>query len=66
MTREQLINFCQSDIMSFCKANSKEQQQDCLFFEKSNCESRCMYFVFNEFCDSLNAQSYAADNRLTQ
>jgi hypothetical protein len=52
--------------MSICKADSKKQQQDCLFFEKSNCANRCMYFVFNEFCDSLNAQSYAADNRLAQ
>ena len=66
MIDRQIINFCKLGIMSICKADSKKQQQDCVFFEKSNSASRCMYFVFNEFCDSLNAQSYAADNRLTQ
>ena len=66
MIRQPLINFCKLDVMSICKADSKKQQQDCLFFEKSNCESRCMYFVFNEFCDNLNAQAYAGENRLTQ
>jgi len=64
MIKEQIISFCKSDIMSVCKADSKKQQQECLFFEKSNCGSHCMYFVFNEFCDSLNAQLYAGDNRL--
>jgi hypothetical protein len=63
MIEEQIMNFCKSEIMSVCKANSKKQQQDCLFFEKSNNASRCMYFVFNEYCDSLNAQLYAEDNR---
>ncbi len=65
MIKEQTINFCKSEIMSVCKADSK-QQQDCIFFEKSNSASRCMYFVFNEFCDSLNAQLNTGDSWLRQ
>jgi hypothetical protein len=59
MIKEQAMNFCKSEIMSVCKADSKKQQQDCVFFEKSHSESRCMYFVFNEYCNSLNAKLYA-------
>jgi hypothetical protein len=66
MIKEQIMNFCKSEIMSVCKADSKKQQKDCLFFEKSNCARHCMYFVFNEFCDNLKAQLYAVDNRLKQ
>jgi hypothetical protein len=66
MIKEQIMNFCKSEIMSVCKADSKKQQQDCIFFEKASSSSRCMYFVFNQFCDCLNAQIYAGDHRLTQ
>ena len=64
MIKEQILNFCESDIMSFCTAESKKQQQNCVFFDKSNSASRCMYFVFNKFCDCLNAQMNTGDNRL--
>ena len=66
MIKEQKINFCKSEMMSVCRADSKKQQQDCIFYEKSNSESRCMYFVFNEFCDCINAQLYATENRIIQ
>lgn len=65
MIKDQIMNFCKSDTMSVCTADGIEQQQDCVFFDKSNNASRCMFYVFNEFCDSLNAQLYAGDNRLT-
>lgn len=65
MIKAQIMNFCKSEIMSVCTAESKNQQQDCIYFEKANIESRCMYFVFNEYCDCLNAQLYAGENRLT-
>ncbi len=66
MIKKQIMTFCKSEIMSVCKAENKKQQQDCIFFMKSNSASRCMHFVFNEFCDSLNAQLYSGENRLTQ
>lgn len=66
MIKEQIMNFCKSEIMSVCTAESKKEQQDCIFFDKSKNANRCMYFVFNEYCDSLNAQLYAGDNRLIQ
>jgi hypothetical protein len=65
MIKEQIMNFCKSEIMSICAADSKREQQDCIFFEKSNNASRCMYFVFNQFCDSLNAQLCAENKRVT-
>jgi hypothetical protein len=66
MIKEQIMNFCKSEMMSVCKADSKKQQQDCVFFERANNAGRCMYFVFNEFCDCLNAQLYAEENHVIQ
>ena len=65
MINQRTISFCKSDLMSVCTAESKNDQQDCIFYEKANNESRCMYFVFNEYCDCLNAQLYAGESRLT-
>jgi hypothetical protein len=36
MIKEQIMNFCKSEMMSVCKADSKKQQQDCVFFERAN------------------------------
>ena len=57
--RQQIFNLCKSDQMSVCMANSNLKQQDCSFYEKSQHASRCMYFVFDEYCDCLRAQIYA-------
>jgi hypothetical protein len=50
------ICFCKRDIMTVCTANSHEQQKRCRYYEKSSHFDRCMYFVFDRYCDCLNAQ----------
>lgn len=42
--------------MSVCTAKDSKQQEKCSFFKKSSYEHRCMYFIFDEYCDCLNAQ----------
>jgi cupin superfamily acireductone dioxygenase involved in methionine salvage len=49
-------NYCKKDKMSICTAKDSKQQERCSFFEKSSHENRCMYFIFDEYCDCLNAQ----------
>jgi len=49
-------NFCKQEEMSICTACGRKQQIDCGFYEKSQHANRCMYFIFDEYCDSLKAQ----------
>ena len=42
--------------MSICTAEDPRQQERCRFFEKSSHEQRCMYLIFDEYCDCLKAQ----------
>jgi hypothetical protein len=49
-------NYCKKDKMSVCTAEDSKQQEKCSFFEKSSHEYRCMYFIFDEYCDCLKAQ----------
>jgi hypothetical protein len=49
-------NYCKKDKMSICTAENSKQQEKCSFFEKSSYDYRCMYFIFDEYCDCLNAQ----------
>ena len=49
-------NFCRQEEMSVCTADCQKQQTSCSFYEKSQNADRCMYFIFDEFCDSLKAQ----------
>ena len=51
-----VVNFCRSEHISFCTAASQKEQPGCSFFEKSRSAERCMYFIFDEYCDSLKAQ----------
>lgn len=53
------INFCKQEEMSICTAGDCKQQVDCSFYEKSQHANRCMYFIFEEYCDSLKAQMNA-------
>ena len=50
------INFCRSEQISFCTAASQKEQPGCSFYEKACSAERCMYFIFNEYCDCLKAQ----------
>jgi hypothetical protein len=48
--------YCKSDIMSVCTAENESQQKYCRFYEKSSYSGKCMYLVFDEYCDCLAAQ----------
>jgi hypothetical protein len=54
------ISFCKKDIMSMCTADGCEEQGRCRFFKKASHENKCVYFIFNSYCSSLNAQTVAA------
>ena len=56
MIHPQVANMCKLDLMSLCIANNKKDQSNCSFYEKSQNASRCMYFIFEEFCDCVQAQ----------
>jgi hypothetical protein len=49
-------NYCKKDDMSICSAEDIKQQEKCSFFKKSSYENRCMYFIFDTYCDCLKAQ----------
>ena len=48
--------FCKQEIMSRCSANNEQQQKDCRFFRKASYRRGCMHYIFDEYCDSLEAQ----------
>jgi len=50
------VNFCIAGIMSTCRAENTKEQKKCKFYEKASYENRCMYFIFDEYCDCLKAQ----------
>jgi hypothetical protein len=54
-----VVNFCKQEEMSICTACTKNQQTGCSFYEKSSFAERCMYYIFDEYCDSLKAQMNA-------
>jgi len=57
------VCFCKRDIISVCTAGVKEEQKNCRFFQKSSYKNACMYFVFDAYCDCVEAQrntQYAA------
>jgi len=49
-------NLCKKGLMSVCSAENKTEQEKCVFYEKASHEDRCMYFIFDEYCDCLKAQ----------
>jgi hypothetical protein len=53
------INLCKQKEMSICSADRQMQQENCSFYEKSINANRCMYFVFEKYCDCLKAQMHA-------
>jgi hypothetical protein len=53
-------NFCKQEEMCICTAGCQKQQTDCSYYEKSQHANRCMYFIFDEYCDSLKAQMDSA------
>ena len=53
------VNFCKQEQMSICTADDKKQQVGCSYYVKSRFAERCMYFIFEEYCDCLTAQMNA-------
>lgn len=50
-------NFCKPGSMSTCTAGkSWKDQSRCFFAEKSTDMNRCMFYMFDEFCDCVKAQ----------
>jgi hypothetical protein len=50
-------NFCKPDDMSTCTAGKKWKEHNrCHFAEKSTDLNRCMFYMFDEYCDCLKAQ----------
>ena len=56
-----MVSFCKKDIMSVCTACSDVEQENCVYYEKSRQRNRCMYFIFDEYCDCLKAQMNATN-----
>jgi hypothetical protein len=50
------VCYCKRDIISVCSAGGQEQQKDCSFYQKSTYKNDCMYFVFESYCDCVDAQ----------
>ncbi len=50
------VSFCKRDIISVCIARGREQQKDCRFYQQSTFKNACMYFVFDAYCDCVDAQ----------
>ena len=48
--------FCKREIISVCTAGGKEQQKNCCYYQKSTYKNACMYFVFDAYCDCVEAQ----------
>ena len=51
-----VVNFCKQEQMSICTADDQQQQVGCSYYEKSQFAERCMYYIFEEYCDCLKAQ----------
>ncbi len=51
-----VVNFCRSGHISCCAAAGQKEQAVCRFYEKARVAERCMYFIFEEYCDCLKAQ----------
>ena len=56
-----VVNFCKQEQMSICTADNRKQQVGCSYYEKSQFAERCMYFIFEEYCDCLTAQLNAQE-----
>ena len=61
-----VVSFCKKDIMSVCTACNGVEQENCVYYEKSRIRNRCMYFIFDEYCDCLKAQMNATNKDYLQ
>ena len=59
MIRGSEVNYCKKEKMSICTADGDKKQVKCSFYEKSRNAEKCMYYIFEEYCDCLKAQRHA-------
>jgi hypothetical protein len=50
------VCFCKRDIISVCTAGGQKQQENCRFYQPSTFKNNCMHYVFDAYCDSVEAQ----------
>jgi hypothetical protein len=57
------VNFCETNLISFCHATEKNMQKDCRYYDKSSYDDHCMFLHFDQFCDNIEAQEKGSSNR---
>ena len=57
--QDEAVNFCKTEMMSFCAACDNKEQKNCRYYEKSQSIDRCMYYILQRYCDCLEAQKAA-------
>ena len=50
------VNYCIRKQMSVCTALDDEQRENCIFFIQSPHKPKCIFYIFDEFCSSVQAQ----------
>ena len=53
--------YCKTGIVSICAAENERQPTYCRFYEKSSYSDKCMYLVFDEYCDCLESKLNASE-----
>ena len=48
--------FCKKGTISVCTARGVAEQKKCRFYQKSSFSDKCMYLIFDKYCDCLEAQ----------
>jgi hypothetical protein len=48
--------FCKKETMSVCTARDAAEQKKCRYYQKSSYSNKCMYLIFDKYCDCLEAQ----------
>lgn len=68
-TSTKKCNKCERGMMSKCGCRKlkdfKSMEEACTFAKKHSHENRCTHLVFDEYCDSLEAQTDRESRKLT-
>ena len=48
--------FCKRETISVCTACGVAEQKKCRYYQKSSYSDKCMYLIFDKYCDCLEAQ----------
>ena len=66
-----MINHCKNNGLSICDMkDSPNDQTKCRHYEKSTFFNRCMYLIYDNYCDCLTAQrdrnGYLSDEEIAE